>query len=62
MLMRYVRKYAKFLVAAAAAAAVALQAAYTDDVVTNAEWVAVVLAALGALGVVVVPNKPDGAS
>jgi hypothetical protein len=52
-------KIAKFLVAAATAALVAVGAAITDDVITTAEWVAIALAALGAVGVYVVPNKPD---
>jgi hypothetical protein len=52
-------KIAKFLVAAATAALVAVGAAITDDVITTAEWVAIALAGLGAVGVYVVPNKPD---
>lgn len=50
-------KYAKFLIAALAAAAVALQVALTDDKVTNTEWLTIVLAGLGALGVLAIPNK-----
>jgi hypothetical protein len=53
-------KIAKFLVAAATAALVALGAALTDNAVTTGEWVAIALAGLGALGVYVIPNK-DGA-
>lgn len=52
-------KYAKFVVAALAAGLVALQTAITDDKVTTSEWVTIVLAGLGAVGVWLVPNKPD---
>lgn len=52
-------KYAKFLVAAGVAGLTALAAAITDDHVTNAEWIAIGLAGLGALGVYLVPNKPE---
>jgi len=52
-------KYAKFAVAAAMAGLTALAAAITDDHVTNAEWIAIGLAVLGALGVWAVPNKPS---
>jgi hypothetical protein len=49
--------YAKSIVAAVTAGGAALGTAMADDVVTNGEWVGVVLAVLGALGVVfVVPN------
>lgn len=51
-------KYAKFIVAALIAGAVALQAALTDDHVTNTEWLTIGIAVLGALGVWAVPNKP----
>jgi TPP-dependent pyruvate/acetoin dehydrogenase alpha subunit len=50
-------KYAKFVVAVATTALIALGAALTDDHVTTAEWVAIVLAGLGALGVYAVPNR-----
>lgn len=50
--------YAKFIVAALVAALTALYAALSDDVVTTSEWVAIVLAGLGAVGVWAVPNKP----
>lgn len=53
------RRYAKTIVAVLAAGAVALQAALTDNTVTPAEWVVIGLAALGALGVYAVPNKPE---
>lgn len=52
-------KYAKFVIAVLAAAAVAAQVALTDGTVTNAEWLTVVLAGLGALGVLVIPNKQE---
>lgn len=51
-------KYAKFAVAALTAALVALGAALSDDHVTTAEWVTIGLAAVGALGVYLVPNRP----
>lgn len=51
-------KYAKFLVAFAAAALVAAQTAITDDTITASEWVTIALAGLGAVGVWLVPNKP----
>jgi hypothetical protein len=54
-------KYKKTIVAVLAAGAVALTSALSDDKVTNAEWVAIGLAALGALGVYAVPNKKDPA-
>jgi hypothetical protein len=48
--------YAKTIVAAVLAAAYALQAALTDDVVTTSEWVGIGLAVLTVFGVYVVPN------
>lgn len=51
-------RYAKFLVAAAMAALVAVQTAITDDRITTSEWVTIGLAALAAVGVWLVPNKP----
>ena len=54
----WIKRYRKFIVAGVAAGAVALQAALTDSVVTNAEWVTIGLAVAAALGVVVVPNAP----
>lgn len=51
-------KYAKFAVAAGIAGLTAVAAAITDDHITNAEWVAIGLAVLGAIGVYVVPNRP----
>jgi hypothetical protein len=47
-------QYRKFLVAIASALAV-LSASLPDGV-SSAEWIAVALAALGALGVYAVPN------
>jgi hypothetical protein len=55
--MSKVSPYAKFVVAALAAAAVALQAAISDGTVTSSEWVGVGIAALAALGVWAVPNR-----
>ena len=47
---------AKTIVAALLAGAYALQAAITDDVVTDTEWFGIGLAVLTALGVWAVPN------
>lgn len=55
-------RIAKFIVAALATVAVALQSAITDGAITRAEWVAVGVAALGAVGVYLVPNKPEAGS
>lgn len=51
-------RYAKTLVAVLIAGLTALTSAITDNRVTNAEWIMIGLAALGALGVYLVPNKP----
>lgn len=51
--------YAKTVVAVLGAIAVSVGAAITDGVVTPAEWVAVALAVLTALGVYAVPNQED---
>jgi hypothetical protein len=51
-------KYAKTVVAVLAAALVAIQAALSDDVITNAEKFAIAVAVLTALGVWAVPNQP----
>lgn len=51
-------RYAKFFVAAGIAGLTALAAAITDDHVSNAEWVTIGLAVLGAVGVWAVPNRP----
>jgi hypothetical protein len=53
-------RYAKALVAAAAAGTGTLLTAMADDKVTSGEWVLVALAVLGALGVTyAVPNRQD---
>ena len=51
-------KYSKGIVAFLAAAATVAVAAISDNTITPAEWLGIVLAGLGAVGVVVVPNKP----
>lgn len=51
-------KYAKTVVAALVAVLTALYAAVTDNTVTAQEWVTIALAALTAVGVYLVPNKP----
>lgn len=53
-----VSKYAKFIVAAVAAGAVALNAAVSDGTITGSEWVDIGAAVLGALGVYLWPNQP----
>jgi hypothetical protein len=50
------KEYAKTIVAVVMAALVALQTALTDGGVSGQEWITIALAALGALGVLVVPN------
>lgn len=50
-------KYAKTVVAAIAAGAIAAQVAVEDGSITGAEWVTIGLAALAALGVYFIPNK-----
>lgn len=52
------RPYYKTVAAALGAAAVALQAALTDGNVESAEWWAIGIAVLTALGVYQVENKP----
>lgn len=52
------KKVAKFVVAFLAAAAVTAVAAISDNTITPAEWLAIAVAGLGAVGVYVVPNKP----
>lgn len=49
-------EYAKTVVAAVAAGAVALSTALNDGVITAGEGVTIGLAVLGALGVYAVPN------
>ena len=51
--------YAKFLVAIVAAALIALQVALADGGVSTSEWVTILLAAIGAVGVYAVPNRPS---
>jgi len=56
-----VSRYLKSIIATAVAALTALQAAISDERVTNNEWIIIALAALGAAGVYLVPNSPpDG--
>lgn len=53
-----VNRYLKAIVAAVIAGAGSLSAAMSDSTVTGAEWVTVLVATLGALGITyVVPNK-----
>lgn len=53
-------KYAKAIVAAAAAGTTTLLSALADEKVSTGEWVLVGLAVLGALGVTwAVPNTPE---
>lgn len=51
-------KYAKTIVATVIAVAYAVQAALSDEAISSSEWVGIGLAALTALGVWAVPNKP----
>ncbi len=51
-------RYTKTAVAVLIAALTVLASAITDERITNAEWINVALAALGAVGVYVLPNKP----
>lgn len=51
-------RYAKTVVAVLIAALTVLASAITDDVITNAEKVNIILAALGAVGVYAIPNTP----
>lgn len=53
--------YAKVALYIAAAAVAAIVAALTDDVVSSTDLVLVGLAVLGAVGVYLVPNLPEGA-
>jgi hypothetical protein len=52
--------YAKFLAAVLATVASAVAAAVTDGHVTSVELVNIAIAGLGAIGVVIVPNLPEG--
>lgn len=50
--------YAKAIVAALTAGLGAMAAAVQDDAISSQEWITIVIAALGALGVTwAVPNK-----
>lgn len=53
------KKYAKFIVAAAAALAV-VAATLADGSISGDEWWAIAAAGLGALGVRQIPNAPSG--
>jgi len=53
-------RYAKALVALAAAGVSALSAAISDGQVSGQEWVGVAVAVLAAVGVYAVPNRADG--
>jgi hypothetical protein len=55
--MHKLRTISKFLVALLIPVAQTLQAAYTDDVITQDEWVKIGIAAVLAIGVWRVPNK-----
>lgn len=50
--------YAKAVIAALTAAALAVQSALTDGSISAQEWVTVLIAALGALAVWATPNAP----
>lgn len=52
------RRYAKAIVAALVPILLAVQAALSDNAITQSEWVAILLAALGAVGVWAAPNRP----
>jgi hypothetical protein len=52
------KPYAKAIVAVLVAAVVALQAALTDGDITSDEWKAIIGAAITAVLVYLVPNKP----
>lgn len=59
--MEQLKPYAKAIVAALVAALAVLGTALTDDVITASEWVLVVSAFLGGLGITyAVPNKAPG--
>jgi len=54
-----VGRYAKAVVSALAAGSAAAVTAIGDDVIVTGEWVTIVLAVLGALGITyAVPNAP----
>ena len=51
-------RYLKTAVAVLVAGLTSLQAAISDDRVTNNEWVIIALAVVGAIGVYAAPNSP----
>lgn len=57
--MKKLLTISKFLVALLIPVAQGLQAAYTDDVITQDEWVKIGIAFVLALGVFAVPNKQE---
>lgn len=52
-----IKKYSKSILAAIAAGGYAFQAAISDDVITSAERVGIMLAVATALGVFAAPNQ-----
>lgn len=52
------KPYAKAVIAAAVAGLTALQAAIADGTIAGTEWVTIALATVGAVAVLLVPNKP----
>ncbi len=52
-------RYLKSIVAVVIAGLTALQAAISDSVVTQNEWVIIALAVVGAIGVFAVPNTAN---
>lgn len=57
--MKKLKTISKFLVALLIPVAQTLQAAYTDDVITEGEWQKIGMAAVGAALVWLVPNKQE---
>lgn len=57
--MRRFATVAKFIVALLIPIAQTIQAAVTDDVITQNEWVKIAIAVVGAVGVWAVPNAPQ---
>ena len=53
-----VKRYGKFVVSVLAGAAGAAYMYLSDDKITAQEWILIILAGLGAVGVAVTPNKP----
>jgi hypothetical protein len=50
--------WAKALVPVLLGALYALEAAWSDDIITRGEWIGIALAAVTAVGVWATPNKP----